>query len=88
MAWCMCCGCRSRTPAPIRCASLSATRHSGALGSVGEFVQIDDVAKGDFALSGIVIGENNAANVRPAEGLDAAGLLRQQARGSLRREPI
>ena len=55
-------------------------RHSGALGSVGEFVQIDDVAKGDFALSGIVIGENNAANVRPAEGLDAAGLLRQQAR--------
>jgi hypothetical protein len=55
-------------------------RHSGALGSVGEFVQIDDVAKGDFALSGIVIGENNAANVRPAEGLDAAGLLQQQAR--------
>ena len=55
-------------------------RRSAALGSVGEFVQIDDVAKGDFALSGIVIGENNAANVRPAEGLDAAGLLRQQAR--------
>ncbi len=56
-------------------------RHSTALGSVGEFVQIEDVAKGEFALSGIVIGENNVApNAKPAEGLDTAGLLRQQAR--------
>ena len=49
--------CRSRTPAyQVRFAVRD--RHP-ALGSVGEFVQIDDVAKG-IALSGIVIGENNA----------------------------
>jgi VWFA-related protein len=56
-------------------------RHTGALGSVGEFVQLDDIARGEFALSGIVIGENAAAaDAKPAEGLDTAGLLRQQAR--------
>jgi hypothetical protein len=56
MAWYVL-SCRSRTPAyQVRFAVRD--RHP-ALGSVGEFVQIDDVAKG-IALSGIVIGENNA----------------------------
>jgi VWFA-related protein len=56
-------------------------RHSAALGSAGEFVQIDDIPGGAFALSGIVIGKNDAVpDVKPAEGLDTSGLLRQQAR--------
>lgn len=56
-------------------------RRSGALGSAGEFAWIDDVAHGAFALSGIMLGPESAgaASSRPAEGLDTAGLLKQQA---------
>jgi VWFA-related protein len=56
-------------------------QRSGAVGSTGQFVQLGDVAHGDFALSGIVVGEDHrTADARIAEGLDTAGLLRQQAR--------
>jgi VWFA-related protein len=57
-------------------------QRSGAVGSTGQFVQLEDVAHGAFALSGIVIGEDDkpAADAKVGEGLDTAGLLRQQAR--------
>ena len=56
-------------------------QRSGAVGLTGQFVQLQDVAHGAFALSGIVIGEDEkSADARVAEGLDTAGLLRQQAR--------
>ncbi len=56
-------------------------QRSGAVGSTGQFVQLEDVAHGAFALSGIVIGEDKtSADARVAEGLDTGGLLRQQAR--------
>jgi hypothetical protein len=56
-------------------------QHSGAVGATGQFVQLEDVAHGAFALSGIVVGEDTQhADASVAEGLDTAGLLRQQAR--------
>jgi VWFA-related protein len=34
-------------------------QHSGAMGSAGEFVDVDDIAGGAFALSGIVLGSDD-----------------------------
>jgi hypothetical protein len=57
-------------------------RASGALGSTGEFVQIADVARGAFALSGIVLkADANGGLPDAATGSDLPGtLLAQQAR--------
>lgn len=44
---------------------------SGALGAAGEFVEMPDVRKGAFALSGVVLGEEAQAST-PAEGDRAA----------------
>ena len=50
-------------------------RHSGVLGSAGEFVQVDDVAGGAFALSGIILrsGDSTAgAGLRDTEQIAIA----------------
>lgn len=41
---------------------------SGALGAAGEFVEIADVKKGQFALSGVVLGEEARDATAPASG--------------------
>jgi hypothetical protein len=56
-------------------------RRSGALGSTGQFVSIQDVAHGAFALSGILVSSvaQEVMSVPPS-GLDATHLLQEQAR--------
>ena len=41
---------------------------SGALGAAGEFVDMPDVKKGAFALSGVVLGEESQAAPTPDDG--------------------
>ncbi len=52
-------------------------RHSGKLGSAGEFVEIADVPRGAFALSGIVLQSGEGAAQRAATA--AIGVVPEQA---------
>jgi hypothetical protein len=42
--------------------------HSGAVGSVGEFVEIPDVGRGVFALSSVMLGHQQAVSTTPESG--------------------
>jgi VWFA-related protein len=59
-------------------------RESGTVGSVGEFVELNDVARGEFAVSGIVLGNNPASFAPDADGtvVSAAQALREYSPGS------
>jgi VWFA-related protein len=59
-------------------------RESGTLGSAGEFVELNDVARGEFAVSGIVLGDNPASFAPDADGtvVSAAQALREYSPGS------
>ncbi len=54
-------------------------QHSGALGSAGAFVAIDDIARGAFALSGIVVRGEDGTAAPAAGGADPIALTAAQA---------
>ena len=54
-------------------------QQSGRLGNAGEFVDLPDVPKGAFALSGIVLRGDDAAS--PAESIAASGVSLTAAQG-------
>ena len=49
-------------------------RQTGSLGSAGEYVVVEDIAHGAFALSGIVLQSDDGKAAAPSEGSSQAGL--------------
>jgi VWFA-related protein len=58
-------------------------RESGSLGSAGEFVELSDIARGAFAVSGIILGSNAAEFAPDADEtvVSAAQALREYSPG-------
>ena len=54
-------------------------QHSGVLGSAGEFVEIGDIAGGEFALSGIVLRSDDGKSADPTKVSDDITLTPAQA---------
>jgi hypothetical protein len=54
-------------------------QHSGVLGSAGEFVEVDDMAGGAFALSGIVLRSDDGTASGASGGPDPIALTAAQA---------
>lgn len=54
-------------------------QHSGLLGSAGEFVEVPDVARGVFALSGIVLRRDDGTVPQAPTGADHLALTAAQA---------
>ena len=54
-------------------------QHSGVLGSAGEFVEIGDIAGGEFALSGIVLRSDDGKSADPTNVSDDITLTPAQA---------
>ncbi len=59
-------------------------RTSGTVGSVGDFVALDDIARGAFAVSGIILGANAASFAPDADEavVSAAQALREYSPGA------
>jgi VWFA-related protein len=59
-------------------------RASGSVGSAGEFVELNDIARGVFAVSGIILGSNAAEFTRNTDEtvVSAAQALREYSPGS------
>jgi VWFA-related protein len=59
-------------------------RETGKLGTAGEFVELDDVERGVFGLSGIIMGSSDAAALSSHDGaiISASEALREYRAGS------